>query len=532
MSSSSSCESLDDKRKCRGRNFARSMPSVASLSLSLKKSECSEPKVRMRHNRTANTNNLAYRHTIRIGDEKADEIFNNNRAADTLLTKCSNISNANLATVSTRSPNSSDDSGQFSGRHSYLKSTQIMSDSTGSSDFSNHLKTSLPSYARMASTMDHILRTANTIYSLLDSNLDDPKVTRELIQKVQIYIQILQQSPCQPFLAEEDFTLVTNTLHQINSFSSERSQAYLKALDYSNVAVRRMLEQSLIVLLRITTNYLNECTNRDRLLIIALEHLVHLLLFGDELCLEAIRCRTVDNIVGFCRLQTTSNDTLRLLLRVLAVLCGVGRGCVQLISIGGLDLIIQLFNSRPPSCATEAAGILTQLTSNPNQPFIRLACTQLDKIVDRLLELIDDCRSAESLLLCSAALANFSMLNTLVIKMLYERNAIQRLVNALKGPNNCTIFIQEQIVIIFSQLAAYSYEQALVAQGAIPVLLKMLRAGETMPQRFDYSRRIRYKAAVCLATIASNSLGLKYIHENYGCEALEIVLERENFNEK
>jgi hypothetical protein len=53
-------------------------------------------------------------------------------------------------------------------------------------------------------------------------------------------------------------------------------------------------------------------------------------------------------------------------------------------------------------------------------------------------------------------------------------------------------------VIIFSQLAACSYDQALVAQGAIPVLLKMLRVGELMPQRFDYSRRIRYKSAVCL----------------------------------
>lgn len=107
-----------------------------------------------------------------------------------------------------RSPNSSEssyDSGQCSGRLSYLKNTQLvaMSDSTASSDFSNHLKTALPSYARMASTMDHVLRTANTIYSLLDSNLDDPKVTRELVHKVQIYIQIIQQSPCQPFLIQE-----------------------------------------------------------------------------------------------------------------------------------------------------------------------------------------------------------------------------------------------------------------------------------------------------------------------------------------
>lgn len=80
-------------------------------------------------------------------------------------------------------------------------------------------------------------------------------------------------------------------------------------------------------------------------------------------------------------------------------------------------------------------------------------------------------------------------------------------------------------------MSACGYDQALVAQGAIPVLLKMLRAGEQSAQKFDYSRRIRYKAAVCLATIASHSLGLKAIYESFGVEQLEQVLQRENFNQ-
>lgn len=116
--------------------------------------------------------------------------------------------------------------------------------------------------------------------------------------------------------------------------------------------------------------------------------------------------------------------------------------------------------------------------------------------------------------------------------MLYERNATQRLTYALSKPDNATnIFIQEQVVIIFSQLAVCGYDQALVAQGAIPVLLKMLHAGELIPQRFDYSKRIRYKAVVCLATVATKSSGLKAIYDNYGLEKLEVILQNENFNE-
>lgn len=84
--------------------------------------------------------------------------------------------------------------------------------------------------------------------------------------------------------------MVTSTMQQLTNCSLDyKDQKFLELLDYSSVVVRRMLEQSLIIFLRITATYLNDCTNKDRLLPIALEHLVHLLLFSDEFCLEAIR---------------------------------------------------------------------------------------------------------------------------------------------------------------------------------------------------------------------------------------------------
>lgn len=145
------------------------------------------------------------------------------------------------------------------------------------------------------------------------------------------------------------------------------------------------------------------------------------------------------------------------MLRALAVLCGVSKGCVQLISIGGLDLVIQLFNTKPTSCAVEAAGVLAQLT-NPNHPFIRLGHNQIDTIIVRLLQLVDECKNPESLLLSTATLANFSLQNTVAVKMLYERNAIQRLVQALtKEDNSGNIFIQEQVKLLFHLLNTVSF---------------------------------------------------------------------------
>lgn len=83
-----------------------------------------------------------------------------------------------------------------------------------------------------------------------------------------------------------------------------------------------------------------------------------------------------------------------------------------------------------------------------------------------------------------------------------------------------------QTVIIFLQLAG-SYVQALVAQGAIPVLLRMLNTNDNAQQRLNYAR-IRYKAAVCLANVSANGMGLKAIHEHCGLEQLARLLAREN----
>lgn len=102
------------------------------------------------------------------------------------------------------------------------------------------------------------------------------------------------------------------------------------------------------LLFQIIPQYLSQCDNKDRLLTIALEQLVHLLLFGDELCLEAIRVpasprdecfklkfqyQAVDNLVAFCRMLSTPRATVKLMLRSLAVLCGVSKGCLQLLSV-------------------------------------------------------------------------------------------------------------------------------------------------------------------------------------------------------
>lgn len=98
---------------------------------------------------------------------------------------------------------------------------------------------------------------------------------------------------------------------QVNDLQRETAESGnpLAITNYFTIVVRKMVEQVLQVFckvrgafkdllrrilsesLQIIARYLTECSNKDRLVLIALEHLVHLVLFGDELCLEAIQVR-------------------------------------------------------------------------------------------------------------------------------------------------------------------------------------------------------------------------------------------------
>lgn len=151
----------------------------------------------------------------------------------------------------------------------------------------------------------------------------------------------------------------------------------------------------------------------------------------------------------------------------------------------------------------------------------------LKLVVLRLLELVDTANSCEYLLLCTAALANLSLQTQplVVTELLYQHNAISRLVQkSFQETNNSkkikllnaktSIFVQEQIVTIFGRMAQRGYECALIAQQGIPALLEMLRVEDK--KHADYCRRIRYKAVVCLGTLAASGVGLKELYENKG----------------
>uniref|UniRef100_A0A7I5E840 Insc_C domain-containing protein n=1 Tax=Haemonchus contortus TaxID=6289 RepID=A0A7I5E840_HAECO len=423
------------------------------------------------------------------------------------------------------------DSGQCSGdvaltsQHSFSSSREEREEKDQldetSSIFHVYQQRCLPGYARIASTMDHVLRTASSIFAQLGGPTN-PSTAKELLDRTTAFIQIIESSPCAHHLPKYDTNVVRL---QINDLQREAAETGLPLTitNYFTIVVRKMIEQVLQVFCKIIARYLTECGNKDRLVLIALEHLIHLVLFGDDLCLEAIQSGALHSVLKLVRQASTPPETNKLLLRALAVLCAVSKGCLSLLALGGLEVVLSHLTGNHVGSSIEAAGVLTQLT-NPQHSYVQLQ--NIGPILVRLLDLIDECTTGETLLLVSAALANVSLQDPAAIDLLYRHNAIIRLINAYNRQECSTIFVQEQIVTVLSRLAARRYEEALVSQGAVPVLLEMLTVTDNLHS--DYCRRIRYKAAVCIGTLAATGVGLKALYVNQAFAILTHVLEMES----
>ncbi|ETN70940.1 hypothetical protein NECAME_14444 [Necator americanus] len=94
------------------------------------------------------------------------------------------------------------------------------------------------------------------------------------------------------------------------------------------------------------------------------------------------QCGGLNSVLKLVRQASTPPDTSRLLMRALAVLCSVSKGCLSLLALGGLDVVLSCLSGDYIAISVEAAGVLTQLT-NVQHSFIQLH--NVGPILNRLL---------------------------------------------------------------------------------------------------------------------------------------------------
>ncbi|VDN55444.1 unnamed protein product [Dracunculus medinensis] len=368
------------------------------------------------------------------------------------------------------------------------------------------------------------MRLASAIYALMNSP-SDSNTPAELLMKTKLFLQTMEISSLSHFLPNQDIQTLRRIISDLRYQQSYNGKCMIVS-SFFIIMLKKIIEEVLVLFAKIISLYLLNSTNCDRLLVIALEQLIHLMLFGDEICLA---------ILSLCDISSTPNETLRLLLRALSILCGLYKASLRLIFLGGLETIINIMFTAPIPCAVEAAGVFAQLT-NPNHNFITFNsslfitveticychsnCFQLIKFknYNRNLEIIDESLTSESLLLSMVALANITSQKKPVVDSLYRHNGIKRIVNALQRPDCKTVFVLEQVII-------FSLAYAIIAQNAIPLLLSALT--ETDAVYSHYCQQIQHKAAICINALASKGIGLKALYEKNGYMVISKLLRME-----
>uniref|UniRef100_A0A914YKY0 Uncharacterized protein n=1 Tax=Panagrolaimus superbus TaxID=310955 RepID=A0A914YKY0_9BILA len=327
----------------------------------------------------------------------------------------------------------------------------------------------LPTYARIADSLDHILRICSRLRQLLTTNIQEQTTEmykEEMLNKAKALVHILQKSAYAFHLFDKSMSENTGLLDCLESLEQVVDSEDLPQITKGFLDIVRKL---------IIISYLDNCDNNDCLLPIALNHLIHLLLFESEPCLEVIQFE----LLAF-------------------------NYFLILFQLGGFSMILDYILNSNIKCSIEAAGVLSQLT-RPNYGLIELG-KHSDAVVECLLIHIEcHCRSAETMLLCIAALANIVEGMTTsgessdsTINYLFEQqNAIARILNAIKRSGTRNVLVDEQILSLLIH-----FPESAPHQDSLNFLLSILSQTEESTTK---NQRLRQKASLCMRLLSGSS---------------------------
>uniref|UniRef100_A0AC34FIS7 Uncharacterized protein n=1 Tax=Panagrolaimus sp. ES5 TaxID=591445 RepID=A0AC34FIS7_9BILA len=347
--------------------------------------------------------------------------------------------------------------------------------------YSQYLTTSpkLPSYARIADSLDHILRICSRLRQLLTTNIQEQSTENykeEMLNKSKALVHILQKS--------------AYAFHLFDKSMSENS-GLLECLE----SLEQVVDSE--DLPQITKGFLNIVWK-------LVEETIHLNCWVSEPCLEVIQSSTIQNLLALCELPTTPTDTIQLLLRCLSVLCGVRAACVHLLSLGGFSVILDYILNSNIKCSIEAAGVLSQLT-RPNYGLIELG-KHSEAIVECLLIHVEcHCKTAETMLLCISALANIAEgmatsgeSSDSTINYLFEQqNAISKILNAIKRSGTRNVLVDEQVLSLLIH-----FPESAPQQDSLNFLLSIL--SQTEESTTTKNQRLRQKASLCMRLLGTS----------------------------
>ncbi|CAB4064875.1 unnamed protein product [Lepeophtheirus salmonis] len=250
----------------------------------------------------------------------------------------------------------------------------------------------------------------------------------------------------------------------------------------------------------------------------SIDVIIGLALEGNHLCRLIAKHGGVRSLLVICTSKILDLKMSRVnAFRALGTVCCVLEGIMELEEAGGIQILSSALNNSESTEdeKSEAAGLLAQVTSPfiENNSSIDGLRTHLDHLVKSLTDLSSVTKSDETFLLASAALANLTFMEPIVVNAMKLHLTSQVLLKWIQNSKkDVSIYIQDQVAAVLANMATNeSCRNDLFIQGAIPILLSFLQASppEQPCGSEDYAQmaatqRVQQKSAIAISRMCGD----------------------------
>lgn len=244
----------------------------------------------------------------------------------------------------------------------------------------------------------------------------------------------------------------------------------------------------------------------------------------------------LDAINALCVLcEKCEGSSIRsLILRALATLCSNVAAVRRFEKASGIRIIAEVLvqEDRPEPERSEAVALLAQITApwiEDNQSVQGLAEYAKD-LIKAITKFTSSTKCCQNLLLCAAALANLTSIDSRCTKYVLFYDSVRLLLRALKSRGqNSSVYLIEQVANLLANLSASKEARDVLTEEKVPViLLHFMSEGRKVHVDEDAEIRLQQKSVIALSRLCSSRDAAEQTVEHDGVNRLVRLCRNKN----
>lgn len=212
-----------------------------------------------------------------------------------------------------------------------------------------------------------------------------------------------------------------------------------------------------------------------------------------------------------------------LALRALSTICCTSKAIRQFEKGSGVQLIAETLgdDARPEPERAEAIALLAQITAPwiEDNHTIRGLQDHAKSLVKSLTRFLHNTRCCQNLLLCAAALANLTAMDTKSIKYILHQNTVKIALETTRrrGPL-ASIYLLEQVATLIANVSSMEFARKQLSEDEAPKALLCFLQTSSMEE--EVMKRLQQKSIIALSRLCSEAEAASQVVEMDGVEKL------------